>query len=351
MGGSLSRRVVGVSLAVVLAAVAALGPASMRRAEAQDWYGVDAWVQVASTAPAAGCVVSTSVEVRDTAYGAVVPWVDVVATLFVDGATVAETWGVTDANGIAWLGVDTSGAYAGAVGWLDVTVGGAYAGGLNLYPTADGPCAGDGVLAHFATALPTTWGAGGADSAAQTGGAWLWVPTYVQQRNLSCEYAALTIATAAFGAAVSEWEFDWRVGWSANPHWGYRGNITGWWGNTWDYGVYAEALAPALAEFGFYGEVFYGQGDPGALTDRLDRGMPTLLWLGLWGDTSYYDYTDDGTPFKLAAGYHVVVAHGYDAGGVYVSDPATGIYDYYSWDYVLWTWSVLDGMSLAVAPY
>ena len=35
-------------------------------------------------------------------------------------------------------------------------------------------------------------------------GAFIDMPTYVQQRNLSCEYAALTIATGAFGAWVSE---------------------------------------------------------------------------------------------------------------------------------------------------
>ncbi len=178
----------------------------------------------------------------------------------------------------------------------------------------------------------------------------LWVPTYVQQRNLSCEYASLTIATGAFGAAVSEWDFDARVGWSDNPHWGFRGNIHGWWGNTYDYGVYAEALAAALPDFGFYGEPFYGEGDAAALTTRLDWGMPTLVWLGFWGDTSYYDWTEDGTPYKLAAGEHVVVAYGYDEWGVYVSDPAIGAYSYYDWGTFLWMWSVLDGMSLAVAP-
>ena len=353
MLGGHSRRAVGASLAVVVAVVVALGPVSGRQAAAQEWRGVDAWVQVGSTAPAVGCVVNTSVEVRESGTGVVVPGVDVVGTLVVDGWTAAESWGVTDANGIAWLGVDTSSAYAGAAGWLSVAIGGSEVGGLSLWPTADGPCADDGALVSVSTSLPLGWAVGSDASATNQAGAgsWLWVPTYVQQRNLSCEYASLTIATGAFGAAVSEWEFDWRVGWSANPHWGFRGNITGWWGNTWDYGVYAEALAPALAEFGFYGEVFYGGSDPAALINRLDRGMPTLAWLGLWGDTSYYDSTADGTSFKLAAGYHVVVVYGYDEGGVYYSDPARGVYDYYTWDQFLWMWSVLDGMALGVAPY
>jgi uncharacterized protein YvpB len=177
------------------------------------------------------------------------------------------------------------------------------------------------------------------------------VPTsYVQQRNLSCEYASLHIATATFGHGISEYAFDDVVGWSENPHWGYRGDINGWWGNTDDYGVYAEALVPALAAFGFYGEAFYGDGDPAALTSRIDRGMPTLVWLALRGNTSFYAYAEDGTRYKLAAYMHVVVVFGYDAGGVYVADPAIGASRYYTWEAFMPMWNVLDGMALAVAP-
>jgi uncharacterized protein YvpB len=176
------------------------------------------------------------------------------------------------------------------------------------------------------------------------------VPVYVQQRNLSCEYAALTIATGAWGNPVSEWAFDDLVGWSANPHWGFRGDITGWWGNTDDYGVYPEALVGPLADFGFAGEVLYGQGDASVLTDHLNAGKPVVVWLGLWGDQSFYAYADDGTPFKLTPGYHVVVAYGYDANGVYVSDPAKGDYGFYDWGTFMTDWNVLDDMALAVAP-
>ena len=201
------------------------------------------------------------------------------------------------------------------------------------------------VAAPFAAAFPQSARASG------EGGVFIDVPTYVQQRNLSCEYAALTIATAAFGAWVSEYEFDARVGWSANPHWGFRGDINGWWGNTTDYGVYPEALVAPLAEFGFRGDVFYSGGDSSTLRAYLDEGIPVLLWLGLWGDLSFYDYTEDGTPFKLTPGYHVVVAYGYDDGGVYFSDPAKGDYGFYDWDTFAWMSTPLDGMSLAVAPY
>src|SRR3954447_4530669 len=42
-------------------------------------------------------------------------------------------------------------------------------------------------------------------------------PTYVQQRNLSCEYASLVIAFGTYGVSVSEYAFDDLVGWSDNP--------------------------------------------------------------------------------------------------------------------------------------
>ena len=176
------------------------------------------------------------------------------------------------------------------------------------------------------------------------------VPTYVQQRNLSCEYASLVIALGAYDTWVSEWTFDELVPQSDNPHWGYRGDINGSWGNTTDYGVYPEALVAPLAELGFRGEAFYAQGDANSLQRYLANGVPVLLWLGIWGDQSYYEYADDGTPYKINPGYHVVVAYGYDESGVYASDPATGSSVSWSWGDFMWMWNAMDGMSLAVWP-
>jgi LysM repeat protein len=174
------------------------------------------------------------------------------------------------------------------------------------------------------------------------------VPAYVQQRNLSCEYAAAYIATGTFGAGVPEAVFVESVPSARNPHWGYRGNIDGWWGNTDDYGVYAEALVPVLNASGYEAEVFYSGGDPDALRARLDAGRPVLTWLGYWGDTGV-TFEDEGT-YTVAAGMHVVVAYGYDDWGVHVSNPADGGYEYYPWADFGAMWSVLDGMGLAVAP-
>ncbi len=184
----------------------------------------------------------------------------------------------------------------------------------------------------------------------ESDGVSVWVPTYVQQRNLSCEYAALVIAMGAYGVWVSEYDFDGLVGWSENPHWGYRGDITGWWGNTEDYGVYASALVPAVNAHGFWADEFYAQGDASALTRRIDAGAPVVVWLGLWGDTSFYEWTEDGNRYKLASGMHVVVVYGYDSSGVWFSDPATGNKSFYDWGTFMTYWNVMDGMSLAIGP-
>ncbi len=173
------------------------------------------------------------------------------------------------------------------------------------------------------------------------------VPAYQQMYSLSCEYAAAYIATSAFGWGVPESAFIERIGVSANPHWGYRGNIHGAWGGADDYGVYAEALVPTLNEFGFMADVFYG-GDASALTTRIDAGMPVMTWLGYFGDTAWVQ--EDEGAYLLAPGLHVVTVYGYDDGGVYVSNPGRGILDYYGWGDFLSMWSVLDGMALAVAP-
>lgn len=174
------------------------------------------------------------------------------------------------------------------------------------------------------------------------------VAQYAQSRNLSCEYAATYAATAAFGAGVSEQTFMGSVPLANNPHYGYRGNIDGAWGNTTDYGVYASALVPTLNAHGFVGEVMYTHGDVGPLIAHLDAGHPVVTWLGFWGNTR--EVLHDQDTYSVFAGMHVVTVSGYDANGVYVMDPAKGSTDYYDWATFQELWSVVDGMGLAVYP-
>lgn len=174
------------------------------------------------------------------------------------------------------------------------------------------------------------------------------VSFYQQSRNLSCEFAAMYIATAAFGSGIPEDVFISQVPLTLNPHNGYRGNIDGAWGNTDDYGIYPEALLPVLNQQGFAGEVFYSLGDTSSLVAHIDAGHPVVVWLGLWGDTRVR-LSDEGD-YSVAAGMHVMTVYGYDEEGVYLSDPATASSVFYTWDAFVAIWSVLDGMTMAVYP-
>jgi uncharacterized protein YvpB len=339
------------ALAVLVSSVTGFAPSVA--AQAADLAHVSGWATLGSVTPAAGCWLDASIEVRQGSGG--IADVTVGVNLVHGGEVVWADWGMTDGAGLAYLGVDTSWAAPGYEAWMDVLVGGEYAGGMPVSITDSGGCADNPDMVELSadvavapasgTAQSWSTSAGPASDAVRIG-----VPTLAQQRNLSCEYAALAMAMGTYGVWVSEYEFDDRVGWSENPHWGYRGDISGWWGNTDDYGVYASALAPALADFGFYGEEFYAQGNSTALTARLDEGTPVLVWLGLWGDTGFYEYANDGTPYKLVPGLHVVVADGYDSGGVYAVDPATGGMRYYDWSTFMSFWNVMDGMGLSVSP-
>jgi len=344
-----------VTRALVIGGIAAslCSPLAAPSVLAQD-ASVEAWATIDATHPAPGCSVGVSFEVRSG--GAPSAGTDVSLALSYDGTSdiISSDREVTDSSGVAALAFDTSAASSGAMLYLEFHINGAYVGGKTIW--VDGSdCSTGAEVASFSGTVPTassdTTGAGTSASTTATSsdsGAVIipGISTYQQQRGLSCEYASLSIATGALGNWISEWSFDAYVPQSANPHWGYRGDINGQWGNTTDYGVYAEPLVPALQAFGFNGTVFYGGTD--TLKQQIAAGYPTLVWLGLWGDTSTYETSSDGTTYQLTAGEHVMVAYGYDDSGVYLSDPGTGKLRFYDWGTFTWMWNVMDDMALAV---
>ena len=171
--------------------------------------------------------------------------------------------------------------------------------------------------------------------------------TYQQQRSLSCEYASVQIATTLLGQPVSEYEIEQAVPLHENPRRGYRGDITGAWGNTDDYGVCNGPLAEALDVFGFRGNAFYGGLDQ--LEAELDRGRPVIVWLGMWGDGGSFDtYSAAGNRYQLTTGMHVMVAYGYDDNFIYLTDPGTAILREYEKAEFRRLWEVMDGMALSV---
>jgi uncharacterized protein YvpB len=313
---------------------------------------VDSWIELSTGSPAPGCPMEVSVEVRS--QGAPVTGVAVELALHQEGNLLTAAHGVTNDAGIDFLTIDTSAIASGIGYWLDINIGGVYLTGQSIVASA-GDCGAPksihttGTISVVPGATDSSGGSGSSVLADPGAGAKVIVPVYQQQRSLSCEFASLYIATSAFGEGISEYTFDTVVGLSPNPHLGYRGNITGTWGNTTDYGVYAQPLSWALAQFGYVGDAFYGAGDYSTVTSRLDNGWPVVVWLALWGDQSFRtDY--DGQSFTLVPGMHVMVAYGYDVNGVYLSDPGSGTYRYYDWGSFTSMWSVLDGMAMAVYP-
>jgi uncharacterized protein YvpB len=340
MNRSLRAATLGVVMLLMASAVPQVTPTV-----AAATIPVDSWIEISSTRPASGCVIEIAMEIRSEGYA--VDSTEILIALFAGEEMFSADRAITDENGIAYLAVDTG--WASGEGWLDISVAESYFTGMYIGLGAGESCLDQPDYVTFSGKAPEKRVvsdpeavANGSDGVFVSG-----VPFYTQQRNLSCEYASLYIATAAYGNGISEYAFDEAVGWADNPHWGYRGDINGWWGNTTDYGVYAEPLANVLPAFGFSGEVFYGGSDPSYLISKLDADIPVLVWLGLWGDQRVI-LESQGVPYMVTAGMHVVVAYGYDDSGIWVSDPAYGSANYYSWADFIAIWSVMDGMSLAV---
>lgn len=336
---------------VIVAAMVGLSGAAIPSSVLADTRNVDSWIGLSTVTPSPGCPVEVSIEVRSG--GAPVAGVEIEVALHLDTALIAADYGVTNESGIAFLTVDTSDIAVGVGYWLDINLGGVYLTGTSIVGSAD--CGGPKQISTSGVINVVPGATSNTSTGARTGmtgtgaGSKVYVPTYQQQRNLSCEFAAIHIATSAFANPISEYSVGDVVGLSPNPHLGYRGNINGTWGNTDDYGVYAQPLSWALAQFGYVGEAFYGVGDDSTLTSRLDNGWPVIVWMAMWGDQSFRTEFD-GQSFTLVPGMHVMVAYGYDDDGIYLSDPGTGTYRFYDWATFNSMWNVLDGMALAVYP-
>lgn len=177
------------------------------------------------------------------------------------------------------------------------------------------------------------------------------MPALRQSLPLSSELAAASIATAYWGNQISEWVFIENLSYHPDPHLGFRGSVTGPFGGTDDYGIYAEPLVPLLNRYGFQAEVFYADGDAELLKAQIDRGRPVIAWMTNLGSTQqrFYEW-HQGQRFALVPQEHAVVVYGYDADGVHVVDPGDGSYRTFDWATFLRSWGYFDGMSLAVYP-
>ena len=175
------------------------------------------------------------------------------------------------------------------------------------------------------------------------------MPTGQEQWPLMSELAAASIATAYWGAPISSEEILAMLDRSENPHLGFRGNPQGMFGATDDYGVYNTPLAEALIALGFNAEAFYADGDRTALTSRLDAGIPVVVWIT--HNLAARDrivVEDDLGRYSLIAEQHAALVYGYDDAGIRAMDVGTGSSAVWAWDDFMASWSLFDGMALAI---
>ncbi len=327
-------------VAVAIAAVFAMGMA-VPIANAQN--NITVWVEFDTIHAPQGCVVEVSIDGGPSLAGSSY---SLVATDDDTGAVISSDSGTANDRGIAWLGIDTSAAGSSSKLWASVSVNGSYISGRTVRVAPEGSCSSGGAMVTMNGSAPSSSGT----ATDPVGTNAVIIPGafgYQQERGLSCEYSSLAIATGMLGNWTSEYQFEEVVPLNDNPHWGYRGNIHGSWGNTTDYGVYAAPLVPALNHYGFGAEAWYG--DSYDLVAQLDLGRPTLVWIGVRGEQGRFnEYTADGTRYGLLPYMHVVLIYGYDDGGVYVSDPGNGKLKYWDWNTFEWMWNAMDGMALSI---
>jgi uncharacterized protein YvpB len=174
-------------------------------------------------------------------------------------------------------------------------------------------------------------------------------PLMGQSWNLSCEYAATSAATAYFGNTISQDAFVNMIGFDANPNKGFRGDLSGPWGGTWHYGVYAPPILAVLMQNGFTHSYMF-QADPMLLREAISNDRPVVVWIsGTYSSMPRYEEESDGEQFLLVPYEHAVTIYGYDEQSVSIMDPAYPAYYTVSWDIFLNAWQQLDGMALAVA--
>jgi uncharacterized protein YvpB len=169
------------------------------------------------------------------------------------------------------------------------------------------------------------------------------VPTFRQTRSLDCEAAALQVALAAVGTAVTQ---DWiiaTIGADTRPPQIGPGRTVARWGDPYatfvgridgsepaytGYGVYHPPVAAAARAAGRSADGREGW-DPWALYDEVGLGHPAVVWVdATFSPVQMRRWTAwDGRSVPYAIGEHAVTIVGVDAvaGTVTLADVRAGI--------------------------
>ena len=171
----------------------------------------------------------------------------------------------------------------------------------------------------------------------------LGVPTYRQTRSLDCEAAALQVALAAVGTAVSQDWINAAIGADTRPPEIGPGRTVARWGDPYEtfvgrvdgsepahtgYGVYYPPIASAARAAGRSADGREGW-DPWALYDEVGLGHPAVIWVdATFSPVPMRRWTAwDGRSVPYAIGEHAVAMVGVDAvaGTVTLADVRAGI--------------------------
>ncbi len=177
------------------------------------------------------------------------------------------------------------------------------------------------------------------------------IPLYRQQQTLTCEQAAVAMATRG---AVTESQLLGILPRSDNPFAGIRGQTNArFFGGLTDYGVYAQPLQKALSVFGVKSQVLHGQGYDDFKSSILEnlRAGRAIVWWHTWREI----YTrpvraraSDGSTFKLIPYEHVGVIVAANDRGITYHDPYDARARFASWADHRRVSAYFDNMALVV---
>lgn len=147
------------------------------------------------------------------------------------------------------------------------------------------------------------------------------IPLLSQERNLSCEAAAIRMILNYFGEDVSEQEILAGIPKNPNPYLGFRGNVDGKvWGFN-DYGTYAPAVVKSLGDFRIPATAFTNISEE-FLKQKILSGKPAIIWVNTTNPNPEVKLTKiNGTEVKLVSGEHTVVVSGFKNGKWQINDP------------------------------
>lgn len=173
-------------------------------------------------------------------------------------------------------------------------------------------------------------------------------PVYKQQHNLSCESSAAAMAADFYGVQVDEADIMAALPRHPNPHLGFRGDVDGSFGGIEDYGVYAEPMRRVLADLGL--EVSHFSGGVNEIREHIRQGRLVMAWVtyDLQVQSPVQVWFDEGDPVTLVPYEHVVLVVGYNADGLWVNDPYTGISRFYLEGAFTRSFAYLGNMGLVV---